>query len=145
MSLSISVGPPRKSPNVPASSTSPTNTPSATPPANAPLPYLLNLSLPLKYLPAFFACKVALVKPDPILNARPPGIPMLTISSVILPAAVASAASSNGFILSKNASTDSALSLSTPKSKRVAPSVAAPSNILNTPEPTPANIDVANP
>ena len=70
---------------------------------------------------------------------------MLTISSVILPAAVASAASSKGFILSKYASTASALSLSTPKSKRVAPKDAAPSNILNTPDPTPAKIDVANP
>ena len=70
---------------------------------------------------------------------------MLTISSVIFPAAVASAASSKGFILSKYSSTASALFLSIPKSKRVAPRVAAPSNILNTPEPTPANIEVARP
>ena len=145
MSLSISVGPPRKSPNVPASSTSPTNTPSATPPATAPLPNLLNFSLALKYLPAFFACNVAFVKPDPILNARPPGIPMLIINSVILPAAVDSAASSKGLISSKYASTASALFLSTPRSASVAANVAAPSNILNTPDPTPANIEVANP
>ena len=70
---------------------------------------------------------------------------MLTISSAILPAPVAAAASSNGLILSKNASTDSALSLSIPKSKRVAPRVAAPSKILNIPEPTPAAIEVASP
>ena len=56
---------------------------------------------------------------------------MLTISSVILPAPVASAASSNGLILSKYASTASALSLSTPKSNNAAPNVAAPSKILN--------------
>ena len=70
---------------------------------------------------------------------------MLTISSVILPAAVASAASSKGLISSKYASTASALFLSIPKSKRVAPSVAAPSNILNTPDPTPASIDLVSP
>ena len=34
--LSISVGPPIRSPNVPIFSTSPTNTASATPPPNAP-------------------------------------------------------------------------------------------------------------
>ena len=34
--LSIFVGPPTKSPNVPIFSTSPTNTPSAKPPPNAP-------------------------------------------------------------------------------------------------------------
>ena len=145
VSLSTFVGPPRKSPKVPTSSTSPTNTPSATPPATAPLPNLLNFSLALKYLPACFALKVAFVKPDPILNAAPPGIPILTISSVILPAAVASAASSKGFILSKYSSTASALFLSTPRSISVAPKVAAPSNILNTPEPNPANIDLVKP
>jgi len=46
---------------------------------------------------------------------------------------------------SKNASTASALFLSTPKSKRVAPSVAPPSNILNIPEPIPASIDCVTP
>ena len=96
-------------------------------------------------MPASLARSAALVKPDPTLKATPPGTPMLTISSVILPAAVASAASSNGFILSKNSSTASALSLSTPKSKRVAPKLATPSKILNTPDPKPARIDVARP
>ena len=43
-SLSNFVGPPNKSPKLPASSTSPTNTASATPPATAPLPNLLNFS-----------------------------------------------------------------------------------------------------
>ena len=38
VSLSNSVGPPSKSPKVPASSTSPTNTPSANPPKPAPAP-----------------------------------------------------------------------------------------------------------
>ena len=145
VSLSISVGPPSQSPNVPASSTSPTKTASAAPPANAPWPNRLIFSPPLKYLPAFFAVKAALVKPLPILKANPPGIPMLTISSVIFPAAVASAASSKGLISAKNCSTASARSLSTPKSIRVAPKVAAPSKILKTPEPIPAAMDVARP
>ena len=87
------------------------------------------------------ALNVALAKPLPILKAAPPGKPKLTINSVIFPAAVASATSSKGLMSSKNASTDSALFLSTPKSKRVAPSVAPPSNILNIPDPIPANID----
>ena len=49
-SLANSVGPPNKSPKVPASSTSPTNTPSAKPPAVAPpinfavFPFLFNSS-----------------------------------------------------------------------------------------------------
>ena len=69
----------------------------------------------------------------------------MIINSVILPAAVASAASSKGLISSKYAFTPAPALLSIPKSKEVAPSVAAPSNILNTPEPTPANIDLVNP
>ena len=141
VSLSISVGPPNKSPNDPASSTSPTKIPSATPPDSAPLANLLTFSPLLKYVPASLALSAALVKPDPTLNASPPGIPMLTISSVILPAAVASAASSKGFIFAKYSSTASALSLSTPRSIRVAPNVAAPSKILKIPEPSPASID----
>ena len=40
VSLSTFVGPPNKSPKVPASSTSPTKIPSATPPDSAPLPNL---------------------------------------------------------------------------------------------------------
>ena len=145
LSLSISVGPPRKSPNVPASSTLPTKAPSATPPATAPLPNRLNFSLLLKYFPAFFACNVAFVRPDPTLNAIPPGIPILTINSVILPAAVASAASSKGLISSKYFSTASALFSSTPRSISVAANVAPPSNILNTPDPKPAKIEVPSP
>ena len=96
----------------------------------------------LKYLPDCFAALVALAKPDAMLNAGTPGTPRLTISSVILPAAVAFAASSKGFILSKKSSTASALSLSTPKSNSVAPSVATPSKILNIPEGMAAAIDV---
>ena len=77
-----------------------------------------------------------------MLNAGTPGTPKLTINSVILPAAVAFAASSKGFILAKKSSTASALSLSTPKSNSVAPSVVIPSAILNRPEGIAANIDV---
>ena len=68
---------------------------------------------------------------------------MLTISSVIFPMAVEPANSSKGFISAKYCSTDSALSLSTPKSNSVAPNVAAPSAILIIPEGIPASIDRA--
>ena len=96
----------------------------------------------LKYLPDCLANMVALPKPEASLKAGTPGVPKLTINSVILPTAVAFAASSKGFILAKKSSTASALSLSTPKSNRVAPSVVIPSAILNKPEGIAANIDV---
>ena len=131
-----------KSPNVPASCTFPTKIASDTPVAKEPLPILLAFSIVLKYLPDCFAAAVALARPDAMLNAGTPGTPKLIINSVILPAAVALAASSKGFILAKKSSTDSALSLSTPKSINVAPNVATPSAILNNPEGIAANIDV---
>ena len=144
-SLSNFVGPPIQSPKAPASSTSPTKTKSVNPVAPAPCAYLLIFSGVLKYLPAALAALVALVKPEAILNAGAPGTPRFTISSVIFPRAVAPAASSKGFILSKYSSTASALSLSTPRSNRVAPNVVIPSAILKRPEGIAANIERAQP
>ena len=77
-------------------------------------------------MPAFCAAMVALPNPLAALNARPPGTPMLTISSVIFPIPVAAAASSKGLMSAKYCSTASTLSLSTPKSNSAAPNVAAP-------------------
>jgi len=137
-SLSSSVGPPIKSPNVPASSTSATKIPSATPAPNAPDPnvtalpvfvscgtvFLANFlpitsaaSLPacvprLRTRPLCDATIPALAILDAALAANPPGTPMLTISYVILPAAVASAISSKGFIFAKYFSTSAAFSVS---------------------------------
>ena len=167
LDLSISVGPPNKSPNVPASSTSATNAASATPPKPAPVPKAFILSLIVasssnfvslsaldsldkscagsKYLPAFLPAIATFAKLLPALNAIPPGTPMLIISSVILPAVVASAASSNGFILSKNSSTDAAVLVSAPKSINDAPNENIPSGILNKPDPIPAKVDLIAP
>ena len=78
----------------------------------------------------------------PNLNAYPPGIPKLTTSSVILPAVVASAASSNGLISAKNFSTLSADLVPNPKSIKLAPNDANPSGILNTPEARPDKTDL---
>ena len=75
------------------------------------------------------------------LKATPPGIAKLVTSSVILPAVVASAISSNGFIFAKYSSTSAALLVSAPKSISVAPKENKPSGILNKPEPIPAIID----
>ena len=94
-----------------------------------------------KYLSLRFAINAPLANPLPTLKATPPGTPMLTISSVILPAVVASAISSKGFILAKNSSTSAALSVSAPISINVAPSETKPSGILNKPEPIPAKAD----
>ena len=66
---------------------------------------------------------------------------MLTISSVILPAVVASAYSSKGFIFAKNSSTLATLLVSAPKSNNVAPSETKPSGILNRPDPIPASAE----
>ena len=66
---------------------------------------------------------------------------MLTKSSVIFPAVVASAASSNGFIFAKNSSTSAALLVSAPKSIKLSPNENNPSGILNYPDPIPAMID----
>ena len=161
--LSNSVGPPIKSPNVPASSTSPTKIPSATPPAPAPTPKLIalpfafnsgsiffliplarflpELPVTLRYLPPFLAANAPLAKLLPALNATPPGIAKLVISSVILPAVVASAISSKGFIFAKYSSTSAALFVSAPRSISVAPRDTKPSGILKRPEPIPAKTD----
>jgi len=160
--LSILVGPPIRSPNVPSFSASPTNTPSATPPPNAPainclpLPFAVssnassaaptrplfpNLTY-LLFLPASIA---ALDKPAALLNAIPPGIPMFTNASVILPAAVASAFSSNSVRSSNHLSTAAALPLLTPRSIRLAPSEKKPFGIAIKPDATPDNIDSSVP
>ena len=156
--LSILVGPPIRSPNVPAWSTSPMNTPSAIPPPNAPainalpLPFAVSskaLSAALTiagsatlnnvlFLPAsieVFAMLLAL------LNATPPGTPMFTNSFVIFPAAVASAFSSNSVRLSNHASTCAALPLSTPRSIMLAPREKKPLGIPIRPDATPDSID----
>ena len=66
---------------------------------------------------------------------------MLIIVSVIFPAAVASAASSNGFILAKNFSTLAAVFVLAPRSIKFAPSETTPSGILKTPDATPDKIE----
>ena len=70
---------------------------------------------------------------------------MLTISSAIRPAAVASAASSKGLIVSKNFSTLAAVLVPKPKSNKFAPNENAPSGILNTPDAIPDNVDLITP
>jgi hypothetical protein len=94
-----------------------------------------------KYLSLLFAIKAPLANPLPTLKANPAGTPMLTISSVILPAVVASAYSSKGFIFAKNSSTLATLLVSAPKSNNVAPSETKPSGILNRPDPIPAKAE----
>ena len=64
------------------------------------------------------------------LKPTPPGTPMLTKSSVIFPAAVASAFSSNSVRSSNHCSTASAaLPESTPRSRSVAPNENKPLGI----------------
>ena len=70
---------------------------------------------------------------------------MLTISSAILPAVVASAASSNRLMVSKNFSTLAAVLVPRPKSNRLAPNEKAPSGILNTPDAIPDKVDLITP
>ena len=161
-SLLIPVGPPNKSPKEPACSTSPTNTPSATPPPIAPAINCLPLPLAVSsnassaaltnlglfnftYLLFLDANIADLAKLPAPLKAKPPGIPMLTNSSVIFPAAVASAFSSRSVRSSNQASTLAALPLSTPRSKRLAPNEKKPLGIDIKPEPTPASIDSNTP
>ena len=94
-----------------------------------------------KYLPLFLAISADLAKLLPALKAKPPGTARLVIISVSLPAVVASAISSNGFIFAKNFSTSAALLVSAPRSISVAPSDTKPSGILNKPEPKPASTE----
>ena len=70
---------------------------------------------------------------------------MLTISSAIRPAVVASAASSKGLIVSKNFSTLAAVLVFKPKSSKFAPKEKNPSGILNTPDAMPDNVDLMIP
>ena len=81
----------------------------------------------------------------PLVKAIPPGTPKLTKVSTILPAAVASAASSKGLISSKNFSTFAAVFVSAPKSYREAPKETTPSGILIKPETTPDKTDSITP
>jgi len=73
-----------------------------------------------------------------ILPATPTGMARLVRISLILPAVVASAYSSKGFMSAKNFSTFSAVLVSAPKSIKLAPIETKPSGILNKPEPIPA-------
>ena len=73
-----------------------------------------------------------------ILVAAPTGISILVNTSVILPAVVASAYSSKGFMSAKNFSTFSAVFVSAPRSIKLAPIETNHSGILNKPEPIPA-------
>ena len=139
--LCKAVGPPNKVPKVPASSTSPIKSPSNVPPVTAPapnlaaLPFEFNLAslvvvstkiLPLssaseKYLPAFLVLNAVLAMEVPILKPTPPGTPMLTNSSAIFPAVVASAFSSHSVRSSKYFSTCAALLVPAPRSIKDAP------------------------
>ena len=76
-----------------------------------------------------------------LLLQLPTGTPMFVITSLILPAAVASAYSSKGFIFAKNSSTFAAVLVSAPRSIKFAPKETNPSGILNKPEPIPAKKD----
>ena len=67
--------------------------------------------------------------PPATLKPIPPGTPMLTRSSVIFPAAVASAFSSHSVRSSNHCSTDAALPESTPRSRSVAPNENKPLGI----------------
>ena len=58
---------------------------------------------------------------------------------------MASAASSNIFIVSKNFSTPAAVLVPNPKSISVAPKEKAPSGILNTPDAIPDKVDLITP
>ena len=161
-SLLIAVGPPNKSPNVPTPSTSPTNVASAAPapkaPATAclafpvpvsvvPLPISSNNfgSLSFTYLPFCLANIADLASPLAPFKAIPPGIPMLTNNSVIFPAAVASAFSSNSVRSSKNCSTAAALPVLAPRSKRLAPREKKPLGIAMIPDAIPDSIDSITP
>ena len=75
------------------------------------------------------------------LAAAPTGTPIFVIISLILPAVVASAYSSKGFIFAKNSSTFAAVLVSAPRSIKFAPKETKPSGILNKPEPIPAKKD----
>ena len=97
------------------------------------------------YLPLCDARIAPLAIEVPALKAIPPGTARLTISSVILPAVVASAISSKGFTFANHRSTSAALLVSAPRSIKVAPNETKPSGILIKPEARPAKIDCTLP
>ena len=72
------------------------------------------------------------------LNPIPPGTAICVIASVNLPIVLSSAVSSNIFILSKNSSTDDAVSESAPRSISSAPRDITPSGIFIAPDNNPA-------
>ena len=157
-SLLILVGPPNKSPNVPISSTSPTNVASAAPAPKAPATACLVLPAPVSvvplprssnnfgslsftYLPFCLANIADFANPLALFKAIPPGIPMLTNSSVIFPAVVASAFSSNSVRSSNHCSTAAALPVLAPRSIKLAPKEKKPLGIAITPDTMPDSID----
>ena len=128
-SLSNSVGPPSNiSPNVPIFSLSTTNVSPAAPPVAitaylfAPVIPLYSSALSIAFLRflffgftnlfAFFALinflAILLATPKVAFAPNVPNVPICPIASDILPAALCSANSSKGFILSKNCSTSAA-------------------------------------
>jgi len=79
-----------------------------------------------------------IIAADPSLNPIPPGTPIETRASIILPMAFSSATSSKGLSLSKYLSTSAALSVSIPRSISSAARDTMPSGTLRTPDATPA-------
>ena len=80
-----------------------------------------------------------------MVKANPPGTPILTNNSVIFPAVVASAISSKTVKSSNHFSTLAALSVSDPKSVRVAPKENKPLGIDIKPDPIPAKTEAILP
>ena len=124
------MGPSKKSPKVPISSTSATNVSPVAPP-NTPaanlfvLDALFNssafaaasvtlLDFKFAYVPAFFAFNALSASLVAALKPIPPGIPICVNTSTSLPATLSCAVSSNIFISSKNFSTSPAVLLSAP-------------------------------
>ena len=160
-SLSIAVGPPNKSPKLPTFSTSPMKIPSEIPPETAPainrdvLPLVFKSSAffavlanclaasseILKYFPSFLPWNALLARALPTLSPIVPGIPTLTRTSAIFPAAVASAFSSHSVRSSNHFSTSAALLVSAPRSMSSAPRETIPLGIAIKPDPIPARID----
>ena len=165
--LSIAVGPSKKSPNVPISSTSATSVSPVAPP-NTPAANLLvvpgsnpNLSSTLKfnflalfapswtaldfklaYVPAFFALIALSANLVASLKPTPPGIPICVNTSTSLPTVLSCAVSSKIFMSSKNLSISATLLESAPRSMSSAPRDTTPSTVLINPDARPAPIDV---
>ena len=106
-------------------------------------PLLTLAALKLTSLPALFALNAFVANVVASFAPAPAGIPICINASDILPAALCSAISSNGFILSKNVSTCAAVFVSAPRSMSSAPRDTTPSTVLITPDPKPATNAVA--